>query len=82
MEHFGDINRKDPQKPLEAHFCRQGHPDIQILEIRLLTFIKLARDSPQGQRERDFHELQWIHCLKFSRPPEFHLPLHPCVYTH
>ena len=33
VEHFSDINKKDPLKPLGSHFGRQNHPDINVLEI-------------------------------------------------
>ena len=68
VEHFSDINRKDPLKPLGLHFSKQGHSDINVLEIFVLKFIKAGPDSSNGQRLRDFHELQWIHRLKTSLP--------------
>ena len=68
MEHFSDINKKDPTKPLGSHFGRRNHPSTEVLEIYVLKFIKNAPDSQSGQIERDIHETQWIHRLKTSLP--------------
>ncbi len=64
VEHFSDINQKDPTKPLGLHFSKPGHSDISVLEIYVLKFIKQSPESKRGQQLRDFHELQWIHRLK------------------
>ena len=68
MEHFRDITKKDPNKPLGTHFGKPGHPDIDVLEIFILKFIKSPPDSSHAKSLRDFHELQWIHRLKSSLP--------------
>ena len=68
MEHFSDINKKDPTKPLGSHFSRPHHGSTDVLEIYVLKFIKSAPDSQSGQKERDCHETQWIHRLKTSLP--------------
>ena len=68
MEHFGDITRKDPTKPLGHHFSKQGHPDLTTLKIYVLKFIQGAPDSPEARNQRDFHEMQWIHRLKCTLP--------------
>ena len=68
VEHFSDINKKDPNKPLGLHFGRANHPSTEVLEIYVLKFISSPPDSISGQKERDFHETQWIHRLKTSLP--------------
>ena len=68
VEHFSDINKKDPSKPLSSHFSRSNHPSTEVLEIYVLKFIKSPPDSQLGQKERDFHETQWIHRLETSLP--------------
>ena len=68
VEHFSDINKKDPAKPLGQHFAKANHSDVQVLEIYILKFIKRSPDSAEAQRLRDHHELQWIHRLKSSLP--------------
>ena len=68
VEHFSNINKKDPTKPLGSHFGKTGHPNISVLEIFVLKFIKADPNSVRAQTLRDFHELQWIHCLKTSLP--------------
>ena len=68
MEHFSDMNKKDPSKPLGSHFGQTNHPSTEVFEIYVLKFIKSAPDSLAGQKERDFHETQWIHRLKTSLP--------------
>ena len=67
-EQFNDISKKDPTKPLGLHFSINGHPDISVLDIFVLKFIKAGPDSFRGQELRDFHELQWIHRLRTSLP--------------
>ncbi len=68
VEHFSDINKKDPNKPLGLHFGRSDHPSTEVLEIYVLKFIQNPPDSQPGKLERDFHETQWIHRLKTSLP--------------
>ena len=68
VEHFSDITKKDPNKPLGQHFARPNHPDVHVLEIYILKFINRSPNSQEAQRLRDHHELQWIHRLKSSLP--------------
>ena len=68
VEHFSDINKKDPTKPLGSHFGKSGHPDISVLGIFVLKSIKANPESIHGQNLWDFHELEWIHRLKTSLP--------------
>ncbi len=68
VEHFSDINKKDPTKPLGQHFAKPNHSDVHVLEIYILKFIKRSPDSAEAQWLRDYHELQWIHRLKSSLP--------------
>ena len=68
MEHFGDISRKDPNKPLGHHFSRTGHPGLETIRIYVLKFIQGSPDFFGAKQERDFQELQWIHRLKCTLP--------------